>query len=149
MKQVYLFLLKLLNFSSIQIPPPRLLFTLVFRAIEPSRKMCSSVSSVRVGGRQGEGGGLSIYRISSPPTNVANGLWNASLSTGSTRITAGKGTELRRDTPRTDTATNYDTILKDLYFALVPLASMDDGSLPLKRGFNYYDEIRLDANFCF
>lgn len=59
------------------------------------------------------------------------------------------GIELRRDTPRTDTATNYDTILKDLYFALVPLASMDDGSLPLKRGFNYYDEIRLDANFCF
>lgn len=34
-------------------------------------------------GLAGNGGGrLSIYRTSSPPTNVANGLWNASLSTG-------------------------------------------------------------------
>lgn len=78
--------------SSIQTspPPPRLLFTLVFRAIEPSRKMCSSVSSVRVGGKRG---GKAFDLPNLIPTHE-RGKWTLEREFIH-RITTG-GTEIRR-----------------------------------------------------
>lgn len=83
------------------------------------------------------GGGFDLPNLI--PTHE-RGKWtlDASLSTGSTRITTGDRASPRYEDGR---GSNYDTILKDLYFALsfhLPRRMMTSF------WFNYYDEIEFN-----